>query len=134
MGFRLRSCVTGLTLLLALGAGAAEGPKTTLTIKGMTCGGCVAAVKAQLRRTAGVSGYEVSLEKGEAEVAYDPAQTDPHKIAESVSKTGLQTTVKDATKKGGGPTSDGWRHESPRPRPALRHCSREPPARLARRS
>ena len=68
--------------------------KTTLVIKGMTCGGCVAAVKVQLKKTPGVTAYEVSLEKGEAAVTYDPSRTDPKKIAELVSKTGFEATVK----------------------------------------
>jgi copper chaperone len=75
-----------------------EAAKTTLTIKGMTCGGCVAAVKVQLKKTEGVTAYEVSLEKGEAEVTYDPAKTDPKKIAESVSKTGFEAKSKDDKK------------------------------------
>ena len=69
--------------------------KTTLSIKGMTCGGCVAAVKVQLKKTNGVTAYEVSLDKAEAEVTYDPARTEPKKIAESVSKTGFQASVKE---------------------------------------
>lgn len=76
-------------------ARATDSAKTTLAIKGMTCGGCVAAVKVQLKRTEGVSAYDVSLEKAEAEVTYDPAQTEPKKIAESVSKTGFEASVKE---------------------------------------
>jgi len=68
---------------------------TTLTIRGMTCGGCVAAVKVQLKKAEGVTAYEVSLEKGEAVVTYDPAKTEPKKIAESVSKTGFEAKPKD---------------------------------------
>ncbi len=75
-------------------AQAAEAAKTTLAIKGMTCGGCVAAVKVQLKRTEGVSAYDVSLEQAEADVTYDPGKTDPRKIAESVSKTGFEASVK----------------------------------------
>ena len=82
-------------LSLAPVARAADSAKTTLAIKGMTCGGCVAAVKVQLKRTDGVSAYEVSLEKAEAEVTYDPARTEPKKIAESVSKTGFEASVKE---------------------------------------
>jgi copper chaperone len=73
---------------------AAEPARTTLAIKGMTCGGCVAAVKVQLRKTEGVSAYDVSLEKAEAQVTYDPAKTDPKRIADSVSKTGFPASVK----------------------------------------
>ena len=75
-------------------AGADEPAKATLKLEGMTCGGCVAAVKFQLKRTEGVTTYDVSLEKGEAEVSFDPAKTTPEKIAESVSKTGFNASVK----------------------------------------
>jgi len=86
--------------------GAAESTaQTTLVIKGMTCGGCVAAIKVQLKKTEGVTAYEVSLERGEADVTYDPSRTDPKKIAESVSKTGFETTVK-GEKKAEAPAND----------------------------
>ena len=68
--------------------------KTTLTIKGMTCGGCVATVKLKLKKTKGVLAYEVSLEKAEADVTYDPALTSPDAIAAAVSETGFIATVK----------------------------------------
>ena len=76
--------------------------RTTLTIKGMTCGGCVAAVKMKLKKTAGVTAYEVSLERGEADVDYDPSTTDPKTIADSVSETGFAASVKadDGSRKG----------------------------------
>ncbi len=70
--------------------------KTTLTIKGMTCGGCVAAVKLKLEKTAGVTAYDVCLERGEADITFDPGRTDPKKIADSVSETGFTATVKEA--------------------------------------
>ena len=79
---------------LAFAASAGEAAKTTLTIKGMTCGGCVAAVKVQLKKTEGVTAYGVSLERGDAAVSYDPTKTTPAKIAESVSKTGFKASVK----------------------------------------
>ena len=84
---------------LAFAASAGEVAKTTLTVKGMTCGGCVAAVKVQLKKTEGVTAYDVSLEKGEAGVSYDAAKTTPEKIAESVSKTGFETSVKSSGEK-----------------------------------
>jgi copper chaperone CopZ len=105
----LLSYLAGLALLLSASAGAADTANTTLTIKGMTCGGCVAAVKLQLRRTDGVTAYEVSLEKAEAEVTYDPKKTEPKKIAESVSTTGFQATVKGQEKKGAGSTDGSIR-------------------------
>jgi len=86
----------------SLAAAADSAAKTTLSIKGMTCGGCVAAVKVQLKRTVGVTAYEVSLEKAEADVTYDAGKTDPKKIAESVSKTGFTASVKEADGSGKG--------------------------------
>jgi copper chaperone CopZ len=89
--------VLAMAVAVAVGpvvAAAESTAKTTLTITGMTCGGCVAAVKVQLKRTEGVVAYDVSLEKGEAEVTYEPARTDPNKIAESVSKTGFAAVPK----------------------------------------
>lgn len=71
--------------------------KATLAIQGMTCGGCVAAVNLQLKRTEGVTAYDVSYERAEAQVTYDPAKTSPDRIAESVSKTGFVATVRGGT-------------------------------------
>lgn len=92
---KLALAVTALLLSWpALVQAAPPAAKTTLVIKGMTCGGCVAAVKVQLRKTEGVTAYEVSLAKGEAVVTYDPGRSDPKKIAASVSKSGFEATVK----------------------------------------
>ncbi len=83
----------GLLLATSLAWGA-DTATTTLRVEGMTCGGCVPAVNAQLKRTDGVLSYEVSFERGEAVVRYDPAKTTPEKIAESVTKTGYSAAVK----------------------------------------
>lgn len=93
--------ILALTLLVGLvGVMAEEGSialeQTTITIDGMTCGGCVGAVKIQLKRTEGVSDYEVSLDDGEAVVTFDPEVTSPEAIAESISKAGFDATVKSA--------------------------------------
>jgi copper chaperone len=100
MNTHRRTLVTAALLLSSASfvGGEPSTAQTTLVIKGMTCGGCVAAVKVQLKKTPGVSAYQVSLEKGEAAVTYDPSRTDPKKIAESVSKTGFEATVKGETK------------------------------------
>jgi copper chaperone CopZ len=94
----------GLLAPASIAVGGDATTKTTIAIKGMTCGGCVAAVKVQLERTEGVTGYEVSLERGEAQVSYDAARTTPEKIAESVSKTGFEASVRKADSD---KTSDG---------------------------
>jgi len=81
-------------LALAPLARAAGTATTTLKIEGMTCAGCVPVVNLQLKKTEGVLSYEVSFEKGEAVVSYDPAKTTPAKIAESVTRTGYTASVK----------------------------------------
>ncbi len=79
--------------------------KTTLTIRGMTCGGCVASVKLRLGRVKGVIAYEVSLDKAEAEVTFDSALTNPDAIAAAVSETGFKATVKPKDGQQGGKRS-----------------------------
>ena len=72
---------------------AAETKKTTLTIRGMNCDGCVATVKALLKDTAGVATYDLSLEKATVDLAYDPEITDAPTIAQAIVKTGFQVTL-----------------------------------------
>jgi copper chaperone CopZ len=66
----------------------------TFTISGMTCGGCVGAVKTALKKTKGVTEYEVSLEAGEATVTFNPAETSVGAIADAITKTGFTAKVK----------------------------------------
>jgi len=89
-----------LALLLGSAAGVAEDrpqdtKNATFTIEGMTCGGCVGAVKVQLKRTAGVKEFTVSYEEAQVEVTYDPQVTDPEAIAESITQSGFKATVKE---------------------------------------
>jgi copper chaperone CopZ len=103
---RLISLVVGFVVLLASAVSAADPQKATLTIEGMTCGGCAAAVKLQLKRTEGVTAYEVSYESKRADVTYDPGVTTPAKIAESVAaQTGYRVTVAAAAGDKGAATS-----------------------------
>ena len=46
----------------------------TLKVSGMTCQGCVRSVTKVLQNVPGVESTEVSLERGEAKVTYDPAR------------------------------------------------------------
>ena len=87
------SVVAGVVLSLAPLVMGADVARTSLTIEGMTCGGCAAAVKLHLKRTEGVTAYDVSYENKRAEVTYDPDRTTPQKIADSVAKTGYRVTV-----------------------------------------
>jgi copper chaperone len=44
-----------------------------LEVEGMTCGGCVRSVTNVLKALPGVTNAEVSLEKSQAKVTFDPA-------------------------------------------------------------
>ena len=63
---------------------------TVLKVNGMTCGGCVRSVKNVLEGIQGVSGAEVSLEKAQATVTYDPAQVNVIRMKEAVTDAGYQ--------------------------------------------
>lgn len=60
---------------------------TVIKIGGMSCQGCVRNITGVLTAIPGVASAEVSLEAGEARVAFDPA---------SVSRASLCTAVEDA--------------------------------------
>jgi copper chaperone CopZ len=108
------AAIVCVSTLQAPAARAGESARTTLTITGMNCGGCAAGVKIQLKRMEGVTRYDVSYEKGEAQVSYDPAKTTPEKIAESVAaKTGYKVAVKGSKKT----TSAGQGSIAPLPAP-----------------
>jgi copper chaperone len=63
---------------------------TVLKVNGMTCGGCVRSVQNVLESIQGVSSAEVSLEKAQATVTYDPAQADVNRMKEGVTDAGYQ--------------------------------------------
>ena len=46
----------------------------SMTVKGMTCGGCVASVTRVLKALPGVGEVEVTLQPGAAKVSFDPAR------------------------------------------------------------
>ena len=66
--------------------------KVTLTIEGMHCEHCAAAIKDGLKKAKGVSGAEVLFSLGKAKVTYDPAATKPEELAGIVKALGY--TVK----------------------------------------
>ncbi len=59
-----------------------------LSITGMMCSGCGAAVKAALESVSGVKMVDVNLEKNEAVVTYDPATATEEKMKKAVTKAG----------------------------------------------
>jgi copper chaperone CopZ len=62
---------------------------TTLTVSGMTCGHCVAAVTDELTRLAGVRTVEVDLGSGQVTIASD-APLDGPAVAAAVDEAGYE--------------------------------------------
>ena len=65
---------------------------TTLKVGGMSCGGCVASVTGVLQALPGVGKAEVSLEKGEAQVAFDGSQVTRHALIQTVADAGFEAS------------------------------------------
>ncbi|MBX9903599.1 MAG: cation transporter [Burkholderiales bacterium] len=61
---------------------------TIVPIKGMTCMGCVSSVKRVLSGMAGITQAEVSLEKAQAAVTYDPGKTSLQAIKTAITDAG----------------------------------------------
>jgi mercuric ion binding protein len=81
-------------LLVVPAVGVAETKKSVLKVSGMSCGSCVSTVKKAATKVDGVSEAAVSLEKGEAEVAFDPAKTSIEEIAKAITKAGFKASAK----------------------------------------
>lgn len=64
--------------------------QATVKVSGMTCQGCVRSVKKVLERVAGVQSAEVSLEKAQAEVVFDPARADVEQLKAAVEDAGYE--------------------------------------------
>lgn len=63
--------------------------KIELSISGMSCGHCVARVKNALSGVKGVLKAEVSLEKNNAVVEYDPSATSPEGMKKALAEMEL---------------------------------------------
>lgn len=61
----------------------------TLSVTGMTCGGCVASVQKVLTALPGVQGVEVSLTPGQARISFDPAQVERAALVQAVIDAGF---------------------------------------------
>jgi len=61
-----------------------------IRVEGMTCGGCAASVTRVLEAIPGVGFVDVSLEKCEASVRFDPACTDPETLKKAIDAAGYR--------------------------------------------
>ena len=60
----------------------------TIRVKGMTCGGCVAAVGRVLHKLDGVEKVDVSLERGQASVEFDAARVGEEDLRAAIEDAG----------------------------------------------
>ena len=67
--------------------------EATISVKGMTCGGCVATVETAIAEVDGVRSGEVSLEKEEAVVQFDDAVVSASDIAARIAADGYEVDV-----------------------------------------
>ena len=68
--------------------------RLAIDIQGMTCGGCVVAVRTVLGRQPGVSQVEVAV--GRASFELDLAVTDVSRVCESISRAGFEAQASPA--------------------------------------
>jgi len=61
----------------------------TINIKGMTCGGCVKSISNVLQPINGVSNVDVSLERNQAIISYDPALAQPTQFKSAIEDAGF---------------------------------------------
>lgn len=59
-------------------------------VEGMSCGHCQSAVTKALKGLPGVEAVEVSLEKNEASVAFDPQKVTPDDLSRAVEEAGYK--------------------------------------------
>lgn len=64
--------------------------KVTLSVRGMTCMGCVASVRKVLEAIPGVAEVDISLDKGEVIVAYDGAKTGQAQLIQAINDAGYE--------------------------------------------
>ncbi|HMV21078.1 MAG TPA: cation transporter [Rhodocyclaceae bacterium] len=62
---------------------------TVIKVGGMSCGGCVKSVTNVLQGLEGVQKAEVSLEKGEARVAYDAGRVARDQMLQAIAEAGF---------------------------------------------
>jgi len=67
--------------------------RVALTITGMTCGHCVAAVKKALAAVPGVEAVEVTLSPPRAVIAFDPSRTTVDMLTMATAEEGYPSSA-----------------------------------------
>lgn len=101
----IRTLVVAVFLIVGLIPAIAQQQSSTiktcsLTVSGMTCAGCEAAVRNAAKTVNGVTNVKASYDKKNAEVTYDATKTTPEAIAKAISaRSGFKATVPSEKKK-----------------------------------
>ncbi len=70
--------------------------KTTLSIKGMHCASCAAAVEGSLKKVSGVSKAAVNFATEKAYIEYNPAEATPQELEHTIEKAGYGVLKQEA--------------------------------------
>ena len=71
-------------------AATASTETVTIQVQGMDCSACEAPIKATLQQTPGVRNADVSYQRGDARVQFDPKQTNVEQIKRAINSTGYK--------------------------------------------
>ena len=74
-------------------AKSADAVVSTFEVSGMTCGGCSAGLRLNLKKLEGVELVKVSHEDGFAAVTYDPSKVTTKDIMKSIEKAGFTSKL-----------------------------------------
>lgn len=64
--------------------------KITLTVKGMTCMGCVGSVKKVLEPIPGVASVDITLDNGQVTIAYDSTKSGAEQFTTAINDAGYE--------------------------------------------
>lgn len=67
--------------------------RITLTVKGMTCMGCVGSVKRVLEPIPGVTGVDITLENGQVAIVYDGTKVKPDAFTTAIQDAGYEVVA-----------------------------------------
>ncbi len=71
---------------------------STFEVSGMTCGGCSAGLRLNVKKLDGVSGVKVSHEDGMASITYDPELVTTKDIVKTIEKMGFTAKLEKTEK------------------------------------
>ena len=91
----MKRVLFALSLLAAAAQPAGAAPQTvTLSVPGMDCSTCPITVRKALTNVSGVTRAEASLEKKQAVVTYDDAQTGVDALIKATTNAGYPSSVR----------------------------------------